>query len=418
MGPRRRRVSCARPPAGSSMGRGGGGGGWFWCDPRPAACSRYVTAGFLISAVALAGVSFAAGRAASSPRLSMPVSVPATAAMAVAPLCSSSTSPGPFVVQPAGGHVDGFSVDGRQVLAYLPAATAASPEGRLPVVYFLHGSPGAAPDWTGSGARLPELLDRMQVLGQLPPLIAVFPDGNTAHGTWWGNTVDGADLESWFVDGLVPAVDHRYRTLGAAQRGIAGVSAGGFGALNLALRHPGVFAWVASYSAVFTAPAGLFGHAAAANSPALTVAGVPATRRFPLFVGAGAADSEFRGESESLVDPPRSGLVAAPGGDRPRSARLGGLGGGGARQPGLDGAAVEHRPGDDAGAVAHRGARQLPLRRAGGEVPTWRRGGDSNPRWALTHTAFRERHLKPLGHLSAGHLTYSEGPWRTVPRSS
>jgi enterochelin esterase-like enzyme len=302
MGPRRRRVSCAHPPAGSSMSRGGGGGGWSWRDPRPAACSRYATAGFLISAVALAGVSFTAGLAARSPRLSMPVSVPATAAMAVAPLCSSSTSTGPFVAQPAGGHVDGFSVEGRQVLAYLPAAIAASPDGRLPVVYFLHGSPGAAPDWTGSGARLPELLDRMQVLGQLPPLIAVFPDGNTVRGTWWGNTVDGADLESWMVDGLVPAVDRRYRTLGAAQRGIAGVSAGGFGALNLALRHPGVFAWVASYSAVFTAPAGLFGRAAAANSPALTVAAVPATRRFPLFVGAGAADSEFRGESESLVD--------------------------------------------------------------------------------------------------------------------
>jgi len=277
------------------------GGGWFWRDPRPPASSRYATVVFLISAVALAGVSFVAGLTA-SPRLSMPVSVPATAAMAVAPLCSSSTSTGPFVVRPAAGHVDGFSVDGRQVLAYLPDAIAASPDGRLPVVYFLHGSPGSAPDWTGSGARLPELLDRMQVLGQLPPLVAVFPDGNTARGTWWGNTVDGANLESWFVDRLVPAVDRRYRTLGAAQRGIAGVSAGGFGALNLALRHPGVFAWVASYSAVFTAPAALFGRAAAANSPALTVAAVPATRRFPLFVGAGAADSEFRGESESLVD--------------------------------------------------------------------------------------------------------------------
>ena len=30
----------------------------------------------------------------------------------------------------------------------------------------------------------------------------------------------------------------------------------------------------------------------------------------------------------------------------------------------------------------------------------WRRGWDSNPRCS-SHTAFRERHLKPLGHLSA-----------------
>jgi enterochelin esterase-like enzyme len=288
-------------PAGGLVMSWGGPGGWFWRDPRPPASSRYATAAFLISAVALAGVSFVAGLTARSPRLSMPVSVPATAAMAVAPLCSSSISASPFFVQPAGGHVDAFSVDGRRVLAYVPAAVAASPDGRLPVVYFLHGSPGAAPDWTGSGARLPDLLDRMQVLCQLPPLIAVFPDGNSARGAWWGKTVDGANLESWFVDGLVPAVDRRFRTLGAAQRGIAGVSAGGFGALNLALRHPGLFAWVASYSAVFTAPADLFGRAAAANSPALTVAAVPATRRFPLYVGAGSEDSAFRRESEGLV---------------------------------------------------------------------------------------------------------------------
>jgi enterochelin esterase-like enzyme len=289
------------PAGGLVMSRRRGGGGCLWRDPRPSASSRYATVGFLITAVAFAGVSFVAGLTARSPRLSLPVSVPATAAMAVAPLCSSSTVTGPFVARPAGGRVDGFSVGGRRVLAYLPAAVAASPDGRLPVVYFLHGSPGAAPDWTGSGARLPALLDRMQVLGQLPPLIAVFPDGNSARGAWWGDTVDGANLESWFVDGLVPAVDRRFHTLGAAQRGIAGVSAGGFGALNLALRHPGLFAWVASYSAVFAAPADLFGRAAAANSPALTVGAVPATRRFPLYVGAGSADSEFRRESEALV---------------------------------------------------------------------------------------------------------------------
>ena len=38
----------------------------------------------------------------------------------------------------------------------------------------------------------------------------------------------------------------------------------------------------ASATAVFTAPAGLFGGDVAANSPALIVAAVPATRRFPL----------------------------------------------------------------------------------------------------------------------------------------
>lgn len=30
----------------------------------------------------------------------------------------------------------------------------------------------------------------------------------------------------------------------------------------------------------------------------------------------------------------------------------------------------------------------------------WRRGGDSNPRWACTHAAFRVRYNQPLCHLS------------------
>src|SRR3954470_7790000 len=30
----------------------------------------------------------------------------------------------------------------------------------------------------------------------------------------------------------------------------------------------------------------------------------------------------------------------------------------------------------------------------------WRRGWDSNPRWACTHGGFQDRCLKPLGHLS------------------
>ncbi len=289
-------------PAGAFVvRRGARRGGWLWRDPRPPASTRYATLAFLICAVTLAGVSFAAGLTARSPRLSLPGAVPATAALAIAPHCSSSTSAGPFVAEAAGGHLDGFSVDGRRVLAYVPAVASGSPASRLAVAYFLHGSPGAAPDWTGSGARLPELLDRLEALGQLPPLIAVFPDGNSAGGAWWGDTVDGANLESWFVGRLLPTVDRRFPTLGAGARGIAGVSAGGFGALNLALRHPGAFSWVASYSAVFTAPADLFGHVAAANSPALTVAAVPATRRFPLYVGAGSADREFRAESERLA---------------------------------------------------------------------------------------------------------------------
>ena len=33
----------------------------------------------------------------------------------------------------------------------------------------------------------------------------------------------------------------------------------------------------------------------------------------------------------------------------------------------------------------------------------WRRGWDSNPRYARAHAGFQDRCLKPLGHLSRSH---------------
>jgi len=207
---------------------------------------------------------------------------------------------------PVSGRVETFALDGRRVLAYVPVS---HPAPGLPVVYFLHGAPGTAGDWTDPEARVPAMLDRMEATGELPPMIAIFPDGNRGaggEGSWWGNTLDGAAMESWFVNRLVPIVDGRYPTLGAVRRGIAGFSAGGFGAVNLALRHPGMFAWVASYSGVFAAPVERFGSAAIANSPVLTVGALPASRRFPLFVGAGADDWEFRAESDAFVNVLRS----------------------------------------------------------------------------------------------------------------
>jgi enterochelin esterase-like enzyme len=183
-------------------------------------------------------------------------------------------------------------------------------------MYFLHGSPGTAEDWIDGGG-MPAILDSLIASGQLPPLIAVFPDdqGATDGGSWWGDTV-----ETWLTDTLVPAVDALYRTLGVRYRGIAGLSAGGFGAVNISLHHPDMFSWLASYSGVFTAPSDLFGAAGAANSPELTVGAFPVSERTPLFVGGGADDWEFLPDTTSFVatvqslgwTPLRTEVVAGP----------------------------------------------------------------------------------------------------------
>jgi enterochelin esterase-like enzyme len=255
-----------------------------------------------VIAAAVIQVAGARGTGAAAPgpaSLAVPAVRPAVGARDCAPVTTTPTPP------PASlpGHVDSLTLGGHTVLVDVPGAYAVLPATRFPVVYFLHGSPGAAADWLGSGSGLPTILDHLDANGQLMPVIAVFPDGQgvTGDGSWWGDTALGDRVESWLTDQLVPAVDTRYRTMGARYRGIAGVSAGGFGAVNIAIRHPGMFDWTASYSGVFTAPADLFGAAAASNSPEITAAALPATARTPLYLGGGADDTEFLPDTEQFT---------------------------------------------------------------------------------------------------------------------
>ncbi len=47
-------------------------------------------------------------------------------------------------------------------------------------------------------------------------------------------------------------------------------------------------------------------------------------------------------------------------------------------------------------------ARRLAILRSAEREAGWRKGWDSNPRWAFTHGGFQDRCLKPLGHPSNG----------------
>jgi S-formylglutathione hydrolase FrmB len=129
------------------------------------------------------------------------------------------------------------------------------------------------------------------------------PDGNghASGDSEWGNTVKGDVVETWLIGQLVPQIDHQYRTLGAPFRGVAGLSSGGFGAVNLALRHPDVFRWAASYSGFFQARRDIFGPAMAANSPALVAPQLPQVARMPLFLGAGDADRVYLAQQATFV---------------------------------------------------------------------------------------------------------------------
>lgn len=203
----------------------------------------------------------------------------------------------------AAGDLEPVHVDGRAVDVYLPAAYASEPTAAFPVVYFLHGFPGTESQWF-SGGQLPAVLDQLIDDRVIPPLIGVLPDGagTPTADSEWGDTAKGGAVEDWLVDRVVPAVDGHFRSLGARYRGIAGLSSGGFGAVNLAFRHPDQFSWAASYSGFFNARPDLFGTTAEANSPTQTAPTLADTERMPLYIGVGTIDREFLGDNRSFVN--------------------------------------------------------------------------------------------------------------------
>jgi enterochelin esterase-like enzyme len=125
---------------------------------------------------------------------------------------------------------------------YLPDDYAES-ELHYPVLYLLHGSGGSETDWVKKGD-LVTTADRLIDEGAVPPAIVVMPGGRS----WW---IDGHNEagETAFLEDLMPEVAARWRTLGTRDgRLIAGLSAGGYGATNLALSHPERFAAAAALS--------------------------------------------------------------------------------------------------------------------------------------------------------------------------
>jgi enterochelin esterase-like enzyme len=146
---------------------------------------------------------------------------------------------------------------------------------KIPVLYFLHGNPGGARDAFRYG--LAKILDE-RLRDGYPPIIVACPDGNGEHhdDTEWADSADGTDqVEARFIHAVIPAVEGPHRR-DAGHRAIAGFSMGGYGAMNIALQHPGLFGQIVSIAGYFHVddPADMFeGNAAlmAANSPDMHV---------------------------------------------------------------------------------------------------------------------------------------------------
>jgi S-formylglutathione hydrolase FrmB len=118
------------------------------------------------------------------------------------------------------------------------------PGSNLKVVYLLHGGGGGFRDWTNYSdvARYAE-----------GGLILVMPEG---HSSYFTNAAELQDrYEDYIVKDLISDVESKFPAANRrADRAIAGVSMGGFGAVKVALRHPELYAFAGGISAALDVP--------------------------------------------------------------------------------------------------------------------------------------------------------------------
>lgn len=143
------------------------------------------------------------------------------------------------------GNLEGDSPD-RYVSIYLPPGYKKTPQKRYPVVYFLHGFTDSDDKWYGftkHWINLPKIADSLFATGKFNEMILVTPDAFTRYqGSMYSNSVTTGNWEDFVATELVNYIDQHYRTLSkAANRGLAGHSMGGYGALRIGQKHPEIF---------------------------------------------------------------------------------------------------------------------------------------------------------------------------------
>jgi enterochelin esterase-like enzyme len=139
----------------------------------------------------------------------------------------------------------------QEVYVYLPSGYAEHPQRRYPVLYLLHGFPGRPLAFLET-VQLGILDDAFTVRHSAQPLILVMPFGSTGTFTdkeWVDGVGAGNGWATFVAHDVVRAIDARYRTIASRRgRAIAGLSEGGYGAIDIALHHPREFSVVESWS--------------------------------------------------------------------------------------------------------------------------------------------------------------------------
>lgn len=141
----------------------------------------------------------------------------------------------------------------RPLAIYTPPAFDAQGSRHYPVLYVLHGYVGDVAATLASGpwqTNVVQWADRLIGDGAMPPVMLAIVDGNTRlGGSQYVDSIHNGAYATYTVRDVVGYLDATYPTIPhEGGRAVLGKSSGGFGAMHLAMMHPGVFAAFASHS--------------------------------------------------------------------------------------------------------------------------------------------------------------------------
>lgn len=127
----------------------------------------------------------------------------------------------------------------------LPPSYDSEKTRKYPVLYFFHGLGDNEQMFVHGGAF--NLVQDLWERKQIGEFLIVTPE---AGATFYINSHSGkVRYEDFLVQEFLPGIEARYRVrAGRSNRGVSGVSMGGFGALHIAFLHPQLFAAVSAQS--------------------------------------------------------------------------------------------------------------------------------------------------------------------------
>ncbi len=207
------------------------------------------------------------------------------------------------------GRVSGISLP---AYAYLPPGydSAIGQRTRYPVIEATHGFPGSPNGWL-VGLDAARILDDEINHHRMAPTVVIFPTQvlDPTRDSECVDAVGGAQFDTYLSTDLHEAVASLFRVrTDRAGWSITGLSTGGFCAVNLALRHPQLYAAAASLSGYFTAitdntTGDLYhgdAHLRDLNSPAWRLRNLPVPP-VPIFAAVARDDHSGYQELQNLI---------------------------------------------------------------------------------------------------------------------